>query len=191
VNYYFTTEEAFPSMVRRSKIVAQSTSELSPIDNAIINIFDKNVELEKMIETFSMPDTTPNVSPFTMVLKGTTLSLAPQLPLRALINALPCARVRRVCRAEGVIDAAVNGGVARYEDAFLHSQYVDEHPQHKEKVDLLRQVLERQVAVLDTGLKVHQMVVPPEMADLQSQLESASSFPSSLRSPRTNSPHTS
>jgi hypothetical protein len=96
VNYYFTTEEAFPSMVRRSKIVAQATSELSPIDNAIINIVDKNIELEKMIETFSMPDTTPNVSPFTMVLKGTTLSLRHSF-LRAHSPTLYLGRVCAVC----------------------------------------------------------------------------------------------
>ncbi|ELR23221.1 SH3 domain containing protein [Acanthamoeba castellanii str. Neff] len=140
MNYYFTSEEAFPGVVRRSEIVSVSTSELSPIDNAIINIVDKNMELEKMIETFSVPGGSGNVSPFTMVLKG-------------------------------VIDAAVNGGVMRYEQAFLNNGYAEEHPDHADKVDLLRSVLDQQIAVLDRGLKVHQMVVPPEMADLQNQLQ--------------------
>jgi hypothetical protein len=77
MNYYFTTEEAFPGVVRRSEIVSLTTSELSPIDNAIINVVEKNMELEKMIETFSAPGGTGNVSPFTMVLKGTHRPLAP------------------------------------------------------------------------------------------------------------------
>jgi hypothetical protein len=72
-----------------------------------------------------------------------------------------------------VIDAAVNGGVMRYEQAFLSNGYAEEHPDHADKVDLLRSVLDQQIAVLDRGLKVHQMVVPPEMADLQNQLQSA------------------
>lgn len=61
----------------------------------------------------------------------------------------------------------------RYEQAFLNDLYAEEHPDHADKVDLLRSVLEQQIAVLDRGLEVHQMVVPPEMADLQNQLQSA------------------
>ncbi len=86
---------------------------------------------------------------------------------------MPDARTHTYQLAAGVIDAAVNGGVMRYEQAFLNDQYAEEHPDHADKVDLLRSVLEQQVAVLDRGLEVHQMVVPPEMADLQNQLQSA------------------
>jgi hypothetical protein len=73
---------------------------------------------------------------------------------------------------KGVIQAAVNGGVDMYEQAFLNPTYEAEHPKDKDKINLLRSLLDHQVEVLDRGLKVHQMVVSADMADLQDQLES-------------------
>ncbi len=69
-NYYYEAMDSFPCVVRRSEIIRQASYELPPIDNAINTIADKNLELEKMIETFSTPGGNNNVSPFTMVLKG-------------------------------------------------------------------------------------------------------------------------
>lgn len=66
----------------------------------------------------------------------------------------------------------MNGGVEMYEQAFLNPTYESEHQEDKERIQLLRKLLNEQVEVLDRGLIVHQMVVSADLADLQDQLES-------------------
>lgn len=41
-------------------------------------------------------------------------------------------------KLSGMIDAAVMGGVANYEKAFLHDEYIDTHPYEPEIEDLKR-----------------------------------------------------
>ncbi len=77
-----------------------------------------------------------------------------------------------------MIQAAVNGGVDMYEQAFLNPAYEEGHPEDQDKIQLLRHMLDQQVEILDRGLKVHQMVVSADMADLQDQLESTHLLPS-------------
>ena len=45
----------------------------------------------------------------------------------------------------GVIDAAVMGGVANYDKIFFNADYVKVHPDHEEGVKRLRQLIEEQV----------------------------------------------
>jgi len=72
---------------------------------------------------------------------------------------------------KGVIDAAVNGGVNLYKQAFFVPEYVLQNPSHVGSVEMLKKCLSEQVNVLEKGLKTHGRMCPPDMAGLQEQLE--------------------
>jgi dedicator of cytokinesis protein 3 len=137
-NYYYITEDSFPTIHRRSKILKQNEIILSPIDNAVNTIQEKNKELLEIIGKHeSMKD---NVSPFTMVLKG-------------------------------VIDAAVNGGVKMYKDAFFNQDYFQQNPDKKDAMEKLKESFDDQLEILEKGLGIHSKICPDDMRELQEQLE--------------------
>lgn len=59
-------------------------------------------------------------------------------------------------QAPGVIDAAVNGGVDKYEEAFFSPEYIAAHPGEKEKIEKLRGCLEEQVCY--SSLNAHILI---------------------------------
>ncbi|KAJ3586458.1 hypothetical protein NHX12_012856, partial [Muraenolepis orangiensis] len=70
----------------------------------------------------------------------------------------------------GVIDAAVNGGIARYQEAFFDKEYIASHPEDTEKVTQLKEQMQEQVHILGVGLAVHEKLVHPEMRPLHKKL---------------------
>ncbi|EGC38812.1 hypothetical protein DICPUDRAFT_27977 [Dictyostelium purpureum] len=68
-NNYFTSQDSFPTTHRRSEITNHFEIELSPIDNALNSIIGKNSEIAEMTNKYES-GIDPNISPFTMVLKG-------------------------------------------------------------------------------------------------------------------------
>uniref|UniRef100_A0A8C3YAF5 Dedicator of cytokinesis 3 n=1 Tax=Catharus ustulatus TaxID=91951 RepID=A0A8C3YAF5_CATUS len=70
----------------------------------------------------------------------------------------------------GVIDAAVNGGIARYQEAFFDKDYITKHPGDAEKISQLKDLMQEQVHVLGVGLAVHEKFVHPEMRPLHKKL---------------------
>ncbi|XP_009988642.1 PREDICTED: dedicator of cytokinesis protein 4-like, partial [Tauraco erythrolophus] len=70
----------------------------------------------------------------------------------------------------GVIDAAVNGGVARYQEAFFVKEYILNHPEDGEKITRLRELMLEQAQILEFGLAVHEKVVPQDMRPLHKKL---------------------
>ena len=50
-------------------------------------------------------------------------------------------------------DAAVNGGIANYERAFLTENYIQDNPEHKDLIDQLKNVIAEQIPLLEMGLK--------------------------------------
>ena len=52
-------------------------------------------------------------------------------------------------KLNGVIDAAVNGGVAKYEQAFLVREYHRARPEHIEYINVLTTVITEQVGRLN------------------------------------------
>ena len=49
---------------------------------------------------------------------------------------------------QGTIDAAVNGGIAKYQDAFFKSEYLTTYPEFTEHVHLLKCLIAEQVGFL-------------------------------------------
>ncbi|XP_075430307.1 dedicator of cytokinesis protein 3 isoform X1 [Ascaphus truei] len=70
----------------------------------------------------------------------------------------------------GVIDAAVNGGIARYQEAFFDTDYIRQHPEDADKINQLKELMQEQVHVLGVGLAVHERCVHPEMRPLHKKL---------------------
>uniref|UniRef100_A0A3Q0T2Q9 Dedicator of cytokinesis 3 n=1 Tax=Amphilophus citrinellus TaxID=61819 RepID=A0A3Q0T2Q9_AMPCI len=70
----------------------------------------------------------------------------------------------------GVIDAAVNGGIARYQEAFFDKDYISSHPEDTERISHLKDLMQEQVHILGVGLAVHEKLVHPEMRPLHKKL---------------------
>ena len=51
----------------------------------------------------------------------------------------------------GVIDAAVMGGVANYDKIFFNAEYIKVHPDHRDGVKRLRELIEEQVRMWGCG----------------------------------------
>ena len=114
---YFTTEESFPAVLRRSEIVAVEMLELSPVENALLEVEQKNKELNSLFMKYS------------------TLAKAAQVvstnPLSMALN--------------NVVDTPAGGGIASYRMAFLTPDYVSNHPERSDFVTKLRVAVDQQV----------------------------------------------
>ncbi|KAJ5067110.1 dedicator of cytokinesis [Anaeramoeba ignava] len=70
----------------------------------------------------------------------------------------------------GVIDAAVNGGVLKYQQAFFVDEYLLESPNDEHLVVRLKLALKKQQEVVEEGLKLHNVLVSDEFRPLHSKL---------------------
>lgn len=57
-------------------------------------------------------------------------------------------------RALGTLDAAVMGGVRRYEDAFLTERYADRHPEHRDLLRRLRRLMVAQLKLVTSLIPI-------------------------------------
>lgn len=67
----YTIEKSFPGILRMFKVISTQVSYLSPIENACETIENMNIELNKLITTFSSNDTvkSESISPLSMRLQ--------------------------------------------------------------------------------------------------------------------------
>uniref|UniRef100_H3BC70 Dedicator of cytokinesis 3 n=1 Tax=Latimeria chalumnae TaxID=7897 RepID=H3BC70_LATCH len=117
----------------------QSLVEVSPLQNAIQVVENKNQELRTLIGQYQHKQMHGNLNLLSMCLNG-------------------------------VIDAAVNGGIARYQEAFFDKDYIISHPEDAEKITQLKELMQEQVHILGVGLAVHEKFVHPEMRPLHKKL---------------------
>lgn len=73
-------------------------------------------------------------------------------------------------RLQGVIEAAVNGGVAKYQDAFFNPRYIHLHPDHLHHLKRLKQLILQKVRILEGGLSLHARLVPANIQPLHRRL---------------------
>jgi dedicator of cytokinesis protein 3 len=116
---YFTTEESFPAVLRRSEVVAVEVIELSPVENALLEVEQKNKELNALNMRYST--------------LAKTAQVVSTNPLSMALN--------------GVVDTPAGGGIANHRTSFLTHDYVTRHPERKEIVDNLRAAVDEQVRV--------------------------------------------
>lgn len=74
-------------------------------------------------------------------------------------------------KIQGIVDAAVNGGTTKYEEAFLCDDYLKMNPNDLHLVEKLKNLMADQVPVLEVALSVHRMKVSPDLLPLHERLE--------------------
>jgi hypothetical protein len=114
---YFTTEESFPTVLRRSEIIEIQVVEISPLDNALLDVEQKTKELHALEAKFSALTKT------SAVINATALSMA--------LNA--------------VVDTPPDSGVPIYREAFLRTEYLARNPSQEPLLQKLRAAIDEQV----------------------------------------------
>ncbi|KAG9490200.1 hypothetical protein GDO78_005859 [Eleutherodactylus coqui] len=133
-----TLVQSLPGISRWFEVEKREVVEMSPLENAIEVLENKNLQLRTLIsqcQTRQMQ----NINPLTMCLNG-------------------------------VIDAAVNGGVSRYQEAFFVKEYIFNHPEDGDKISRLRELMLEQAQILEFGLAVHEKFVPQDMRPLHKKM---------------------
>uniref|UniRef100_A0A8D1PCD3 Dedicator of cytokinesis 3 n=1 Tax=Sus scrofa TaxID=9823 RepID=A0A8D1PCD3_PIG len=134
-----TLTHSLPGISRWFEVERRELVEVSPLENAIQVVENKNQELRALISQYQHKQVHGNINLLSMCLNG-------------------------------VIDAAVNGGIARYQEAFFDKDYITKHPADAEKITQLKELMQEQVHVLGVGLAVHEKFVHPEMRPLHKKL---------------------
>uniref|UniRef100_A0A8C8CBE8 Dedicator of cytokinesis 3 n=1 Tax=Oncorhynchus tshawytscha TaxID=74940 RepID=A0A8C8CBE8_ONCTS len=128
-----------PGISRWFEVEKRELIEVSPLENAIYVVENKNHELRTLISQYQHKQLHGNINLLSMCLNG-------------------------------VIDAAVNGGIARYQEAFFDKEYIGSHAEDTEKITSLKDLMQEQVHILGAGLAVHDKLVHPEMRPLHKKL---------------------
>ncbi|KAF9562776.1 cytoplasmic protein [Agrocybe pediades] len=140
---YYTTEQAFPTVLRRSEVINVELVEISPLENALQEVEDKTKELGGLhLKYQALAKTTHNV--------GT--------------NALAMA-------LNGAVDAPLNTGIAAYRQIFFSPDYIARNPERAELVEKLRTAIDEQVRIIDSCLKLHGLLCPPEFIPFHETLD--------------------
>ncbi|MBZ3881009.1 Dedicator of cytokinesis protein 3 [Sciurus carolinensis] len=134
-----TLTHSLPGISRWFEVERRELVEVSPLENAIQVVENKNQELRALISQYQHKQVHGNINLLSMCLNG-------------------------------VIDAAVNGGIARYQEAFFDKDYITKHPGDAEKITQLKELMQDQVHILGVGLAVHEKFVHPEMRPLHKKL---------------------
>ncbi|XP_071445315.1 dedicator of cytokinesis protein 1 isoform X2 [Hetaerina americana] len=74
-------------------------------------------------------------------------------------------------KLNGIVDAAVNGGVANYEKAFFTSDYATDHPEDLRSIEKLKNLIAEQIPLLEIGIQLHGQRAPPSLQPFQQRLE--------------------
>ncbi|KAH7639593.1 dedicator of cytokinesis protein-like protein 1 [Dermatophagoides farinae] len=140
----YTTEQSLPGMLRMFKVTSTLVSYLSPIENACETIENKNSELSKLIHTYGGGGQESANRPE---------SIAPLS-----------------MRLQGILDAAVNGGVAKYIEAFLGSEFLSANPDQATNVTRLKDRIAQQIQLVESGLQLHGRLAPTAVRPLHTRL---------------------
>ncbi|XP_061418833.1 LOW QUALITY PROTEIN: dedicator of cytokinesis protein 4 [Lethenteron reissneri] len=141
-----------PGISRWFEVESREVVELSPLENAVQALEQKARELRALIAQY----------------KGCADGRATGGGAGGG-GGVPSVQPLSMC-LNGVIDAAVNGGIARYQEAFFMKDYLESHLDDWQKVLRLKELMMEQVHILYTGLEVHERVASPDMQPLHKRL---------------------
>ncbi|XP_031549558.1 dedicator of cytokinesis protein 1-like [Actinia tenebrosa] len=74
-------------------------------------------------------------------------------------------------KLQGIVEAAVQGGTANYEKAFLIPQYLQQNPDHQGYVEQLKELLVEQIDILEEGIQLHSTRVSDNLRPLHDLIE--------------------
>jgi len=144
-NTFLVVENNFPSFFKRTEVIQKKNIELDPLQCAITQLTNKTKEMWEMIDNLERYLYDPNSKvPFNnQWVQPLSMSLT------------------------GVIDAAVNGGISKYQAAFLLGE--NDYPTAEK--NKLKIALQKQLVVTERCLIIHGRVCTSEMRKLQEHLE--------------------
>ncbi|XP_037077735.1 dedicator of cytokinesis protein 3-like [Pollicipes pollicipes] len=73
-------------------------------------------------------------------------------------------------RLQGIIDAAVNGGIANFKDAFFTAEFPAQNPDMAPHVPQLKGLIQEQLSILEHGLTLHGQLAPANVQPLHRRL---------------------
>ncbi|KAG7665373.1 DCK1 [[Candida] subhashii] len=132
----YETELSFPTLMNRSKIKSSTVVKLSPLDNALKTIVNKNNDLVHLESSINM-------------------AMKDKLDHSSLMQDLS----RTLA---GTVDSPVNGGVGQYRVFFTDSTY-EQNADDLEKIQLLRSAFTDLVMILNRCLNLHGKLILPSM----------------------------
>ncbi|KAF8135611.1 hypothetical protein EV363DRAFT_1396094 [Boletus edulis] len=138
----YTTEQAFPTVLGRSDITEWEVVEISPVDHAYNEVEQKTRELDFLHLRYSALAKTAQI--FSTNALSMTLNAAVDPP---------------------------TDGIPGYREAYFNSTYIVRHAEREEQVDRLRTAIDDHVRVIDSCLKLHVQICPPEMVRFHQTLE--------------------
>ncbi|KAG7465378.1 hypothetical protein MATL_G00175820 [Megalops atlanticus] len=109
--------------------------------------------LENAIETMG----TTNEKILTMINQYQCDETLPINPLSMLLN--------------GIVDPAVMGGFAKYEKAFFTEEYILHHPEDREKLHQLKDLIAWQIPLLAAGISLHAKRVTDDLRPFHDRME--------------------
>ncbi|XP_053947178.1 dedicator of cytokinesis protein 1 [Anastrepha ludens] len=74
-------------------------------------------------------------------------------------------------KINGIVDPAVMGGFNKYEDAFLTSDYFEEHPEEKHLVEELKDLIASQIPLLEIAITLHKHKAPESLKLFHERME--------------------
>ncbi|RCI03452.1 hypothetical protein CU098_001504, partial [Rhizopus stolonifer] len=146
----FVCEDKFPTIVRRSKIISSHARVISPIENAVTAMENKNKELVSLEKKYAIH-----------IPKGNRHTLGLNQPVN--INPFSMS-------LNGAVDAPVNGGVPLYKRAFLTKEYWDKNPELHPWIHRLQMAIHDQVQIIQKCLETHNRLVSNEMRPFHTTL---------------------
>ncbi|KAI9478709.1 MAG: hypothetical protein EXX96DRAFT_571922 [Benjaminiella poitrasii] len=148
----FECEDNFPTIVRRSKIIRSHVSIISPIENAVTAVENKNKELISLEKKYSSTYLSKD---------GRRISGIAKQP----INISPFSM-----SLNGAVDAPVNGGIPLYKTAFLSKDYWEKNPEMRQWIYRLQSAIEDQAIIIEKCLDTHKKLVSSEMRPFHSTI---------------------
>ncbi|GAB6025462.1 Dedicator of cytokinesis protein 5 [Chamberlinius hualienensis] len=71
----------------------------------------------------------------------------------------------------GIVDAAVNGGIAKYEQAFFNETYLQNNEDQGENIEVLKDLIACQIPLLAVGVDIHRVKVHESLRPFHENLE--------------------
>ena len=115
---YFTTEETFPTVLRRSEIIAIEVAEISPVEAALTEVEEKTKELTALYQKYG-------------ALAKTNQETSTNVLSMALNN---------------VVDAPATSGIQAYKEMFLNADYRHRNPDRAESLAKLQVAVDDQAS---------------------------------------------
>jgi len=140
---YFTTEETFPTVLRRSQVVDIAVMDISPIENALSEVAEKTKELSALNLRYQ------NLAKTAQEVSTNALSM--------VLNS--------------AVDAPLNTGISAFRQMFFTDDWAARNPEQVELAEKLRAAIDEQARIIDSCLKLHGSLCPPEFVPFHETLE--------------------